>query len=287
MRRGMFSAFMAYFLWGILPLFWKLLSTISASEIILHRVIWSAVFLVIIVALRQELSSVYAVFKNPKHLILFTVSGLLIGSNWLLYIYSVLTNQTTEASLGYYICPLVTVVLAHFFLHEKLSKLQWFAFALALIGVAVRIYTEGVFPLIGIVLAVSFALYGLVRKKLSFDSITGLTVETLLLTPFALIALFLRAHNGTLHFLLEPQSTLILLIGAGIVTSLPLLFYGYGIKHTPFSIVGFLQFVGPTLQLAIALFIFHEPTHPNTLLPFIIIWIGVILFIFDSFRRKV
>lgn len=287
MNRGVLSALFAFFLWGILPLYWKLLPEFSPLHILLHRIIWSAIFLLLIVAFQKKLGSLRDVFRQRRQLQLFFLSGALIGGNWLLYIYAVASGQTTEASLGYYLCPLVTVVLAAVFLHERLSSFQWIAFAFATIGVFARIIVEGRFPSIAVVLAVSFALYGLIRKKLAFDTIVGLSIETLLLTPFAFVGFSMMAIEPQSHLAQQIASAIPLLIGTGVVTSLPLLFFGYGVRHAPLSVIGFFQFFGPTIQLLIALYVFHEPVHQHTLVPFCIIWAGVALFIFDSLRRKV
>ena len=284
-RSGIASVLSASSLWGILPLYWKYLSEVLPLEIILHRIIWSAVLLVIFVAASGRMSAFRKNICDPKTVGMFFITGVLIGGNWLLYIYAVVTNQTSEACLGYYICPLLSVVLGAFGLKETVKPLQWVAFSLAAIGVGIRIQQVGTVPWIGIVLALSFGFYGLLRKRMNADSITGLAIETVILFPLAAGMMVYLGLHGQVHFFSEPIISKLLLLSAGLVTALPLALYGYGITQIPYSFMGFLQFFGPSIQLVIAFLVFKEPVTAAAFWSFAVILAGVGLFIFDSLRR--
>lgn len=280
---GLFYALACYTSWGIFPLYWKMLSVVPSDQILAHRIIWSVVFLILLlIATRNQTVAVY--LKNKKILGLLFITGFLIGGNWFVYIYAVNHNHIVEASLGYYINPLVNVLLGVVFLRERLKKAQIIAVILALAGVSWLTFHLGRVPWISLYLAVSFAVYALIRKKANLESLPGLLIETLLLSPLALYYLWFVQHQGTGMFLNHSWTTDLLLILGGPVTAIPLFWFGKAATRIPLSTIGFIQYLSPTLQLLIGLVIFNEPFSQVYIISFGLVWSGLILYTFSIIR---
>lgn len=279
---GVIYAAFAYFLWGLLPIYWKLLDHVSADEILANRVFWSFLFMLVILVFTQkwaEFTRTLRQFKANKRVLLALVgASVLISINWYLYIWAVNSNHMVEASLGYYINPLVSVLLGVLFLKERLSLAQYISFLLALIGVLILTFSYGVFPWVSIVLALSFGLYGLTKKLIKVDSSIGLTLETMVVAPIAAFYLGKLFINGTSSFVGVSWSTTFLLAGAGAATALPLLYFAKGAQRIPLSMVGFLQYIAPTLTLILGIFVYHESFSKIHLLSFMFIWAALTLY---------
>ena len=281
---GLFYAVACYATWGIFPLYWKLLAHVPSQQILAHRIIWSAVFLVVmLLVLRNRNFLIY--LKRPRTLGLLSITGALIGGNWFVYIYAVNHDHIVEASLGYYINPLVNVLLGVLFLKERLGKMQVIAVAFALAGVSWLAFHIGRVPWISLYLAVSFALYGLFRKKANLESLPGLLIETLLLSPVALYYLWFINQQGSGVFLHSSVLTNVLLILGGPITAIPLFWFGKAATRIPLSTIGFIQYLSPTLQLLIGLLVFHEPFSPVYLASFALVWTGLVIYSVSLLRE--
>lgn len=280
---GLFYALACYSAWGIFPLYWKMISVVPSQQILAHRIIWSVVFLLGMLMVLKN-SNFLRYLKNPRILGLLFITGTLIGGNWFVYIYAVNHNHIVEASLGYYINPLVNVLLGVIFLHEKLKRTQIVAVLFAFAGVAWLTLHLGRVPWVSLYLAFSFAIYGLIRKKANLESLPGLLIETLILSPVALFYLFLVNHQGSGMFLHHSYLTDILLILGGPVTAIPLFWFGKAATRIPLSTIGFIQYLSPTLQLLIGLLIYKEAFSPVYLASFSLVWIGLIMYTVSLIR---
>ncbi len=278
-RAGYIYALSAHTLWGLLPFYWRMLSSVPSLEVIAHRVVWSLVFLATICLANRSLGEILRALRSPASLITLAITGALIASNWLVYVWAVTHGHIIEASLGYFISPLFTIALGAMVLRERLSRYQGAAIALASVAVLYRIVAEGVFPWIGIVLAVSLSMYGFLRKRLPVSSLIGLSVETLLLLPIALGYLSVGLLGGTSLFSLKHPSTMALLALTGVCTSLPLLFFVRAGQLLPLSTMGILQYMSPSLQFLSALWFFGESLSRTTLLSFSLIWLAIVLYL--------
>ena len=281
-RQGIFFALAAYFMWGIAPAYFKLIQQVSADEILTHRIIWSFFFMLALITLGRNWPKVRAACQNRKRLLLLAVTALLIGGNWLLFIWAVNNHHMLEASLGYFINPLVNVLLGMLFLGERFRRMQWVAVALAFTGVLVQLWQFGSLPIIGLGLAFSFAFYGLVRKKIAIDAQTGMLIETLWLLPVAATYLFLFADSPTSHLSANPWSLNLLLVAAGIVTTVPLLCFTAAATRLRLSTLGFFQYLGPTLMFLLAVTFYGETVGQDKLVTFGFIWAALILFTLDA-----
>lgn len=284
-RAGLLAGFGAYGLWGLLPLYFKLLNAVSPFEIVAHRVIWSVAFLAVVLAVMRNYPPFLAVFRQSRILGALAVSAILIGINWLVYVWAVDTAHIVAASLGYFLNPLVNVALATLVLKEKLTRGQAIAIAIATVGVAILAVGEWQTLWISLSLAVSFAFYGLVRKLTPVPSAAGLAVETVLLTIPALIALGWFAQQGLLSFGSDPLITLGL-IGTGAVTSVPLILFAISARALPFVTLGLMQYIAPSLQFLSGVFLFSEPMSTGRWISFLFIWIALTLFVWDSVRAS-
>jgi len=285
---GLFYALACYITWGIFPLYWKMLAHVPSQQILAHRVVWSAIFLTSMLLVLKN-RNFLAYLRTPKTMLILLITGTLIGGNWFVYIYAVNHNHIVEASLGYYINPLVNVLLGVVFLHERLKRMQVVAVLLALAGVSWLTLHMGHIPWISLYLAVSFALYGLLRKKANLESLPGLLIETLLLSPVALFYLFFINQQGSSIFLHHSWLTDVLLILGGPVTAIPLFWFGKAATRIPLSTIGFIQYLSPTLQLLIGLLIFHEAFSPVYLASFGLVWAGLLVYsvsIVRDYRSK-
>ena len=280
-RKGVLLAVCAYCLWGFAPLYFKLLNQVSATEILLHRVIWSFVFMVILMQFIGGFSRLKAIFSKPKQLAVLTVTSVLIAGNWLLFIWAVNNDHMLDASLGYFVNPLLNVLLGMLFLGERLRKLQWFAVALACIGVIVQLVSFGSIPLVSLALAASFGFYGLLRKKVNVDAKTGLLVETAILMPVALCYLLTTMDTATASMLTNNWQMNLLLMAAGIVTSIPLLCFAGAAVRIPLSMLGFFQYIGPSIMFVLAVTLFNEPFDMEKSVTFGFIWSALAIFTLD------
>lgn len=275
----------AYTLWGIFPLYWHLITKVSAVEILAHRIFWSAIFMFILAWYVYKIKLI-PVLKNWKQMKYLLITGTLISANWGVYIWAVNNNHVVDASLGYYINPLINVVLGYLFLNERLNKLQRVALFMALVGVTYLTIDYGKFPVIALFLASTFAAYGLLRKKAKVDAVPALTIETALVAPLALVFLISTFITNKSTYTLSDFSTMILLLGAGPATAIPLLLFGKAAETVPLSILGFVQYLSPSLQLFIGLFIFKEPFTSAHLICFSFIWFGLLLFSMSFSKKK-
>ncbi|WP_411705315.1 EamA family transporter RarD [Edaphovirga cremea] len=281
-RQGIFFALGAYFIWGIAPAYFKLIQQVPADEILTHRIIWSFFFMLVLLSISQSWPQVRQIFKDVKRLLLLAVTALLIGGNWLLFIWAVNSHHMLEASLGYFINPLVNVLLGLLFLGERFRRMQWVAVSLAICGVLVQLWQFGSLPIIALGLAFSFAFYGLLRKKIRVDAQIGMLIETLWLLPVAAIYLFLIADSPTSHLSANSLSLNLLLVSAGVVTTVPLLFFTAAANRLRLSTLGFFQYIGPTLMFILAVTFYGESIGNDKLLTFAFIWAGLAIFVLDA-----
>lgn len=277
-RAGIGYGAAAFTLWGFLPLYWKLLQVLPPLEILYHRIFWSFIFMVLTVTVMRDWKAVFAVMANPKKLLLVFFSGMVVSVNWYVFIYGVNTNQVIEVSMGYFINPLMVVLLGVIVFKEKLSRWQLTAIIFAAIGVLVITVQYGRVPWLALYLAGSFALYGLVKKIVAVDPISGLTLETLVVMPVALFFILRLELGGTGTFVTAPLYLSAILVGIGVITAIPLLLYARGIEKTTFSMMGFLQYIAPSIQLFLGIFIFKEYFSISHLISFCFIWAGLAIF---------
>lgn len=274
---GYVYALQAFFAWGVLPLFWKLLSSIPALEVLAHRIFWSFVFLLLFILIKKQ-RSLINLLKQKKTRNSLLISSILIGGNWGLFIYAVNINQIVEASLGYYINPIVNVLLGMIILKEKLNTLKTIALIIASAAVIYLTIDYGQFPWIAIILAGSFGFYGLVKKTAGIEAIPALTVETFILTPVATGFIFWKLIDKSGALFSGNISTDAYLILTGIVTTLPLYWFAKGAQRIPLSAVGFMQYIGPTLMLLIGVFVYDEPFRREQIIAFSLIWFALGLY---------
>lgn len=287
-KSGVLNGIFAYLIWGVLPLYWKTMDDVLAEEILAHRIFWSFGLMVVVLLCLKKwkpfLSEFKMIVSNRLLLISVIVSGILISGNWLIYIWAVNNNHVLETSLGYYINPLISVLLGIIVLKERLNKMQAISFILAAIGVLVLTFQYGKFPWVALSLALSFGLYGLVKKKVKVSSTTGLTVETMVVTPIAIIYLIGLYIGGKGQFFQGSISTDLLLIGTGAVTAAPLLMFAEAAKRIPLSMIGFLQFIAPTITLCLGVFVFKEQFTKTHFLAFTFIWFALITYSFSTVK---
>ncbi|WP_406665200.1 EamA family transporter RarD [Gallaecimonas sp. GXIMD1310] len=283
--KGSLYALAAYTLWGVAPIYFKLIQVVPAPEILAHRVLWSCVLLFVLLLGLGRLATVRQVLRHRRQWLTLLVTACLIATNWGLFIWAVNSDHMLDASLGYYINPLVNVALGMLFLGERLRRLQWLALLLAIAGVVIQLLAFGRLPWIALVLACSFGLYGLLRKKVPVDPVAGLFLETVLLLPLALLFLGLNSDSATS---LSHNSWHLnaLLVAAGIVTTVPLLLFIGAARYLPLSVLGFFQYIGPSLTFLLAVLVYHEPFNPHNALTFAFIWAALLLFSADAWRAR-
>ncbi|MGE4193119.1 MAG: EamA family transporter RarD [Pseudodesulfovibrio sp.] len=279
---GFIAALSAFLVWGLLPIYWKSLITVDPFEILCHRVVWSLVFISVILTVMKGWGDTFAPLKSPRDLMILAASSLMIGGNWLLYIWAVNTGHVLETSLGYYINPLVNVLLGFVFFRERLRPLQLVAIGLAALGVINSVVSHGELPWISLALAVSFGLYGLLRKIASVESLPGLFLETMVLGPFALgYILWLQAHGASALFH-QGLDVDLLLVGAGVVTASPLIGFAFGARRLQLATVGVLQYLAPSIAFLLGVYVYKEPFSPSHLLTFACIWSGLAVYTAES-----
>lgn len=284
--QGVLFGLCAYLMWGCFPLFFALFEGIPAWEILIHRVLWSCVFLVGLVSLLRRWSPIRAALAEPRRLGRVLACAVLIGLNWGIYIYAVESHQVLQASLGYFLTPLVNVALGMFFLKERMSPLQGGAVALAAVAIAIQLVLLGTLPWITLVLATTFGTYGLLRKQVPLDGLSGLFVETLLLFPLGLLAIALLSASGQSHFMQGDSQASLLLIASGVITALPLMAFAGAARRLRLATLGFLMYLNPTIQFCIALLIFNEPLSPIQLATFVLIWIGLAMYSYSAWQQR-
>ncbi len=282
---GLGYGIMAYLIWGFFPVYFKGLTSVPPLQVVSHRIIWSVLFLALIIGWRGKWSVVKGAFRDRRVVVLLTSSALLIATNWLVFIIAVGHSQVIQSSLGYFITPFVSVLLGVIFLKEQLSRLQSVSLLLAAAGVVLLTVNYGRFPWVSLVLAFTFGSYGLFRKVVSVDSITGLTVETLLLSPFAIGYLVYTTQNGVGSFPGQALQTNILLVLAGVATSVPLLLFASAARRLRLATIGFLQYITPTLHFLLAVLLYKEPFTQAHLTSFLLIWAGLCCYSFDAVKR--
>ena len=281
-RQGVIFAFIAYLIWGIAPAYFKLIKEVPADEILTHRVIWSFFFMLVLLSVSRSWGDVRRVLAQPKKVGMLLITALFIGGNWLIFIWAINNNHILEASLGYFISPLVNVVLGMLFLRERFRSLQWLAVVLAFAGVLIQVWMFGSVPIIGLGLSLTFAFYGLLRKKIGVDSQTGMLIETLWLLPLAGVYLFFIANSPTSNLSANPWSLDLLLMAAGIITTIPLLFFTAAAARLKLSTLGFFQYLGPTLMFLLAVTFYGEVPGKDKMVTFGFIWVALAVFIVDA-----
>ncbi len=287
---GALSAFGAYAMWGMLPVYWKFLDHVPSLEVLAHRIVWSFIFVVFLLVttgtMRGFFTELYMIIEQKKKLLAITAASVIITVNWYTYIWAVANNHIVETSLGYYINPLVSVVLGIVFLRERLSLWQIISFLLALTGVLNMVFQFGAVPWVALTLAVTFAIYGLLKKIANVGAISGITLETFIITPIALsYIIYVHAHGGGAIFAISPTTTG-LLAGSGIITAIPLILFANGANRLPLYMVGFLQYISPTLMLILGVFLYNEPFSAAHLASFALIWVALLIFSLSKTPEK-
>lgn len=285
--KGYIYAILAFLFWGGLsPIYFKEVSSVGALEVLMHRVIWSVVLLFPLLFFTRQYALFKRTIKEVQNLKYLFFSTLLISLNWLVFIWAVANEKILEASLGYYINPLVSAFLGYLIFQEKMTKNQYLAIFIAFLAVFYQLITLGSIPLVSLVLAFSFAFYGMIRKKVNIGSVVGLFIETLILLPFALIyGLFLLKTN-TLSFINDESYIMIMLALGGAVTITPLLLFNGAATRMKLTTLGFYQYIGPTVAFLLAVFIYNEELHQDKLISFVLIWIALILFSLDALIKN-
>lgn len=283
-RSGVLNALAAYFMWGLAPIYFKLLIGIGADEILMHRIIWSGVFLFVLVLVSKKWPVLVALCKQPKVIAKLSLSATVLALNWFLFIWAVNNDHLLDASLGYFINPLFNVALGMLFFSERLRRNQKIAVGLAAFGVFVQLFTIGSLPLISLALASSFAIYGLLRKKMHVDSFVGLLIESLLMLPIAVIYWVYFVESPTANLSLNSSTLNVTLVMAGVVTTAPLLCFTAAAKRLRLSSLGFFQYIGPSMMFILATFYYKESMHKAEFVTFIFIWSALALYSFDAYN---
>jgi chloramphenicol-sensitive protein RarD len=283
MNKGILNGIAAYTMWGVFPIYWKLLHGVPALQVIGHRISWSFVLLILFVLLTKQWRNFRSAALTGKTIAIYSVAGVLLTINWLIYVWGVNAGFIVETSLGYFINPLLSVLLGVIFLHERLRPGQWIPVVLATAGVTYLTVAYGRLPWIALSLAFSFGFYGFVKKLAPLGSLYGLTLETGIVFPIAVIYLVFVNGNGTAAFLHESSLTDMLLIGAGVVTTIPLLMFASAARQIPLTVVGLLQYIAPTMQFMIGVFLYREPFDHAHLIGFGIVWIALLIFWIENF----
>ncbi len=289
-KQGIFFGLAAYVLWGILPVYWKALELVSPFEILSSRFMWSCVFVFLLIIFQKKwplfTKEVKQVFSNVKTGAAMVAAGITISFNWGTFIWAVNNGHIVETSMGYYINPLVSILFAVVFLRERLDKMQLAVIACAFIGVASMVYSFGKIPWVSLTLAFTFALYGLLKKILPVSALTSIMLETLLITPLALVYEYSLWQQGVSFYASGNLQVIMMLTGAGVVTAIPLLLFTAGARLLPLKIIGFLQYISPTLTLLIGVFVYNEAFTASHLLAFGWIWAALLLFIVSQLRSN-
>ena len=282
---GVASGLLAYVLWGLFPLYWGFLAPATPAEVLAARVVFALASLAVLVTVVGQWSSVRDVLGDRRRLGILAAAACIVSVNWGVFIWAVDNDHVVDASLGYFINPLVSIMLGVLVLRERLRSLQWLAVAIATVGVLYATLALGRLPWISLVLAFSFGIYGLAKKLAGVDAVASLTVEMIVLTPFALAYITLLWSRDELAFGAHGWGHALLMVGAGPVTALPLLFFGFAAHRVPLSVLGPLQYVAPSLQLIIGVWVLGEPMSPERWIAFLIVWVGLAVFTVDAVRN--
>jgi chloramphenicol-sensitive protein RarD len=283
MNKGIWNGLAAYVMWGFFPIYWKLLHDVPALQVIGHRIAWSFILLIVIILITKQWKNFHSAALEPKTIAIYSVAAVLLSVNWLIYVWGVNAGFIVETSLGYFINPLISVLLGVVLLRERFRTIQWIPIGIAAAGVIYLTVTYGRLPWIALSLAVSFGIYGLVKKLAPLGSLYGLTLETAIVFPIALIYLAFVGFKGSGSFLREGALTNILLIGTGAVTSIPLLMFAFAARQIPLTMIGVLQYVAPTLQFLIGVFLYHELFDQSRLIGFSMVWLALIIFWVENY----
>lgn len=286
MNSGLLYAAAAYLVWGMFPLYFKALQGVAPLEVLMHRGIWSLVFLAIVLAVRRQWGWIATVARQPKVLAGFAASALLLAVNWFVYIWAVNHGRVADASLGYFITPLVNVVLGFVLLHERMRLAQWSAVGLAAAGVAWLTWQGGSLPWVSLLLAATFGTYGLLRKTAALGALEGLSLETALMFPLAFAYLAWLLIQGESSFPAASLTTQALLMAGGPITAIPLLMFAAGARRISLSLLGLMQYITPTLQLLLAVWLYHEPFSGARLAGFGLIWAGLAIYSAEGLWQK-
>lgn len=275
-----------YILWGLLPIFWKLLAGVNSAYVLAQRIVFSCVFCLAVILIRKNGGEIGRIIKNKSERRMFFLCGILISINWGVYILTVAMGRILEASLAYYMNPLFSVLIGAIFFKEKLSRVQWASVALAFAGVMFSVIRYGEVPYLAIIIGLSFALYGALKKGIKADSETSICMETMAVLPIALVFIAYAQFSGFTTFSSLTTAEALLLIATGPITSIPLMLFAKGIKGTSIVTSGILMYINPTLQLLVGVFIYNEAFTQTNAITFAFVWAAVILFVFDSLRKK-
>ena len=284
--KGGIAAAASFVIWGLIPVYWKLMESVNAYELVLHRIAWSFVFLLVILKFRGKLTAYLLAFKDYRLAWVHAVGGVLLAINWLAFIYAVTNGQVLQASLAYFIVPLVNLGFGFIALKERLSKLRGLAVFLACLGVLNEVFGVDEVPWLALIIACSFGVYGLLKKKSSLGTVTGLAMENTVIFPIAftgLIWLFTQDRGALFH---APVSLQALILLTGIVTSIPLLLFSYGAVRVQLNTLGILQFIAPLMKFGLAVWLFNEPFSSGKLITFAFIWFGITCYLVDAFRSS-
>ena len=286
MKRGVLFAIGAYILWGLFPLYWKQLETVPALEIVAHRILWSFVFIFGVMILAKRVRGLWRDARRPRVFLTYTASAVLLAINWLTYIWGVNSGYIVEASLGYFINPLVSVLLGVIFFRERLRPVQWAAIGLAAVGVGYLTVRYGSLPWIGLVLAFSFGTYGLIKKRASLEALEGQTLEmALLFIPALFFLLHLEGQHVAVFGHTGPGTVLLLAFG-GVVTAVPLLMFAAAARRIPLSMIGILQYIAPSLQFSIGVWVYNENFSSSRLIGFCFIWSALLIYTLEGLHRR-
>ncbi|MBM7706866.1 chloramphenicol-sensitive protein RarD [Chryseomicrobium aureum] len=286
-QKGIAQVFLAYLLWGLMPIYWKTVQHISSDEILASRIVWSFIFTVLLITVLRDIPKLKTDLTNlwadKKAFFSLMIASYLVTANWFTFIFAVNSGELVQTSLGYYINPLISVLLGIVFLGEKLSDAQKAAVGIAAAGVMILTYTYGELPWISLVLAGSFAFYGLIKKQAKVGAITGLAIETFFVLPFAFIYLAYLFTQDSLQFVESEPITMLLLMFSGVATALPLLLYASGTKRIPLYLSGFIQYIAPTIMLVLGVVLYNEPFSNMEWTGFSFIWVALVLFSVSKF----
>jgi len=285
-KTGILYAIAAFGFWGLAPIYFKQVASVAPTEVLAHRILWSVVVLVIFLSVSRQFIQIKPLFKEPAKLKWLMLSSLLVSSNWLIFIYAVSIDKILEASLGYFINPLISMLFAALFFSESISRNQSIAIGIALLAVIIQVILLGKLPLISLGLAITFALYGAVRKKVHVASLPGLFVETILILPLAIGYLWYLWHMDSIAFGAGDGYLTLMLALAGIVTVLPLLWFNAGTIRLKLGTIGMLQYIGPSVAFLVAIFLYDEAISNAKLFTFVLIWIALGLYSYDLYKKS-
>lgn len=283
-QKGFILALATFIMWGIFPIFFKFIENVAATEVLAHRIIWSALILLVVLIITKKLANVKRIIKIKKVTLTLAITGALIASNWGIFIYAINQNEILATSLGYFINPLFSILLGAIILKEELNSALKLSIFIVFIAIGIQIYALGKLPIISIMLPLSFALYGLLRKRLGVRTFEGLFIETMILAPFALLYLIYLTINNSSEFGMNFNGIMLFL--SGFVTILPLLTFNASTKYLKLSTIGFLQYISPTLSMIIAVFLYNEVLDFYKIISFVLIWISLAIAATANLRRK-